>query len=87
MPVPVSTPKNNPNNSQKQNSIDWNLKFLKNPTEATLFEFEQAAMSAWMAVWSKDCDSLHMPRRYHESQGLRIAVSNCFSKEASQLKR
>jgi len=36
------------NSKQKQKYEDWNLKFLKNPTEATIFEFEEVAVNALM---------------------------------------
>ena len=79
----IKRPREEPNSSEQ----DWNLAFLKNPTEKTIYDFEQTAVSALMAIWTKDMDALHDPRRVYESKGLRVAISNCFTKEAQQLKR
>jgi hypothetical protein len=38
--------------------VDWNLKFLKNPSEATIYEFQEAAVRTFMEVWEKDSNSL-----------------------------
>ena len=74
------------NGKQKQNHVDWNLNFLRNPTETTIFQFEQVAVSALMELWEKDSKSPSQ-RRIYDSQGLKIIVSDCFTQEAAYLKR
>lgn len=39
-------------------NVDWNSKFLKNPYESTIFEFERAALSAFRAIWERDSSQL-----------------------------
>lgn len=59
---------------------------MKNPTEATIFEFEEVAVNALMEVWDKDSNSLG-ERRIYDAQGLKIIVCDCFTNEAAYLKR
>lgn len=66
---------------------DWNLKFLRNSSEGTIMQFQQAALSAFMAIWERDSNELGGKQRWYESEGLLVAASNVFSEEARLLKR
>jgi hypothetical protein len=72
--------------SVKYSVNDWNMKFLRNPHEATIVEFEQVAGNAFLAAWGRD-DPLRGGLRDHDVEGLLVSVANLHSLEARQLKR
>ncbi len=52
--VDVSREREEERSAVKYSVNDWNMKFLRDPHEATIVEFQQAAESAFAAAWSKD---------------------------------
>jgi hypothetical protein len=54
---------------------DWNMKFLRDPHEATVVEFQQAADSAFAAAWLRDTPLSGKLRR-HEVEGLLVSMAN-----------